>query len=1327
MPLPTSSRNTLITLQDAITDSPVYRANILHFDEQLDLLERWLETLSKHMKLYCDRLNKFNLETNLVCKKAIPVGIDDTLIDCNFTGAVIKSFSDALQTSLAFKTKLVSDLEDNFIQPLQQFVKTHLKEFKDFRRQHEKSLERYEAQLAKYTAQSKTKEASAVREEAFRLHEARKSYIRMSGQHVLRILHFRSILEHCLVEHFSAATLAHLSDLDGGTRVWQKLDSSLASWKQWLIDDKETCDFQLYALQTTRKGLENEYIQKVQPPRDLDRYVPSAVTTTRHSIDFSAPTEHGQTSYKWGYLFVRGSRSSWTRRWYFLYDGYFGSCHVSPSIKLKGAITMSERVSVLLCDIKPLGDVDRRFCFEVMCAQQPSFVLQAESEEEMRSWIAAFERSKRLMLQNEHAPEIVPETTTTQMDSTSPAIVMLSTTADVDKSTLANATSLTPLLVWEAAKSQMASNTAGSLSVPTSPTAPTHSQSLLMSSEPPQDSQVGSSWGIPWALVPSMFQSTDENGPDHIPAPGSAAPSTLADIDGHQVVWPNQNDDFGSLKVDILGYSIDMEAKNKELRRLFGGVATHEVVVYAFTGLLKKKPAPISEESVNTKELESPPSPSPIEPLEQEFNAHLTDSVKKPNSDFGFAYTGRAFITQETFWFYSCVLMTCVNTVAVRLKDILAIRLVRDPSLVNVGTSSHIAIAIDLAQSTSSLDNQGPLIITGLLDDIEVISERLRFAVDNAKSRDPLPLQSLYDILQHLSAATSKKKKTDQVTTIKVEPVKSASSPDFSTTLPVPDIIQPEPSTSPQPTKAEKKKRAHRKSTAADKKPLFPAKTGALATAMMAATVAGGNGFFDVNRVARIEEAQKQVKQKPVLNLDSTVDHASTDDLHPNTENGEKVQDDVDALPAHIKAPSGPCSCECTDHLEKMEKEIELPISAKRLYELMFSEEQTGPASNNSVWERKTIQSNSKDYRISSWESVDGQQQRVLKYVMPVSNPMVKVKEAEVVENQVILKKEDYIRYVVQISTKTAQLPYADVFVPSMRYCITWVSPTESKLVFHIGVKFVKSSMMKSIISKAALKGMAESVAMFAPILEDEAEKIAQESSKSSGLKPAGSLKRKARVASMRKKPEAAPEAPKEGLDKWMALAQDVAGTVMDVVTEIPFYVGVSIAGVVTIWILWIMLRAGSPSKSTLDLSQCSSMSNNRSVTSRAVYLRDLEDGLLKSKLQPAYLQSESFRTFLSTKTAPGREATPHEWSRERHHQFAVELLFSRERIAMLRHDTLVIFQLLNEVDAQLLENEYMNWLMDTRSKCSAPSGSPSSQKLLECEQIKHALKGFLE
>jgi hypothetical protein len=96
-------------------------------------------------------------------------------------------------------------------------------------------MEKYESQLAKYSALSKTKEPSAVREEAFRLHEARKEYVKMSGQHVLRILNFRSTLEHCLVERFTAATVAH-KDFYKDIQVWANLDAALSYWKQWLID-----------------------------------------------------------------------------------------------------------------------------------------------------------------------------------------------------------------------------------------------------------------------------------------------------------------------------------------------------------------------------------------------------------------------------------------------------------------------------------------------------------------------------------------------------------------------------------------------------------------------------------------------------------------------------------------------------------------------------------------------------------------------------------------------------------------------------------------------------------------------------------------------------------------------------------------------------------------------------------------------------------------------------------------------------------------------------------------------------------------------------------
>lgn len=46
---------------------------------------------------------------------------------------------------------------------------------------------------------------------------------------------------------------------------------------------------------------------------------------------------------------------------------------------------------------------------------------------------------------------------------------------------------------------------------------------------------------------------------------------------------------------------------------------------------------------------------------------------------------------------------------------------------------------------------------------------------------------------------------------------------------------------------------------------------------------------------------------------------------------------------------------------------------------------------------------------MTAWQKTDGKNERTLKYIIPVNNPMVKLKEAEVVEKQVIEKKEDYL------------------------------------------------------------------------------------------------------------------------------------------------------------------------------------------------------------------------------------------------------------------------------------------------------------------------------
>lgn len=84
-----------------------------------------------------------------------------------------------------------------------------------------------------------------------------------------------------------------------------------------------------------------------------------------------------------------------------------------------------------------------------------------------------------------------------------------------------------------------------------------------------------------------------------------------------------------------------------------------------------------------------------------------------------------------------------------------------------------------------------------------------------------------------------------------------------------------------------------------------------------------------------------------------------------------------------------------------------------------------------------------------------------------------------------------------------------------------------------------------------------------------------------------------------------------------------------------------------------------------------------------------------------------SYQVFLKLKKLEHSESIQdnsvydHQWFTVDHYHLAVDLNVSRERIAMLRHDLLTVFQVLNTLELQMVENEYMNWLLDTQLKCN--------------------------
>ncbi|KAI8081630.1 uncharacterized protein BX664DRAFT_197658 [Halteromyces radiatus] len=101
-----STQSTIITLYDAITDSPVYRASTLQFDKQLELFTVWVKNLAKETKSYAEKLKELN-ELTLSLTSKLDLTMYHYLLGSEMTFTAASSFTDALKTNLIFKTKMV--------------------------------------------------------------------------------------------------------------------------------------------------------------------------------------------------------------------------------------------------------------------------------------------------------------------------------------------------------------------------------------------------------------------------------------------------------------------------------------------------------------------------------------------------------------------------------------------------------------------------------------------------------------------------------------------------------------------------------------------------------------------------------------------------------------------------------------------------------------------------------------------------------------------------------------------------------------------------------------------------------------------------------------------------------------------------------------------------------------------------------------------------------------------------------------------------------------------------------------------------------------------
>ncbi|EAQ91219.1 hypothetical protein CHGG_03154 [Chaetomium globosum CBS 148.51] len=391
-----------VTLNEAALDSPTFRATAVHFSDQLDAIERWLENYVRSTsKLVHDVLALEDSVGSYLSKISPPTiasPVDSHVLDADYTVPALRRAADGARDWWGGILAVVRRLEPASVEPIRAYVQGELRTFRETRRILEAAQKTFDATLARYVGQSKTKEPSSLREDAFAVFETRRAYLKASLDYCQMAPQVRAGLDKLLVRVCADVgremrrTGGQAAGL-GGQNAW---GSELERIRGWAREMEMTESVFKREAQIARRDIGESTLAVYKPSRELEDYSISTVPFlgSKGPMSIQRGDQAAVISEKQGWLFLRvlsgkPVRTAWTRRWYYCRDGIFGWLIQGPQGVLQG-----DEIGVLLCSARPAVQEERRFCFEIKTKTQ-TIMLQAETQAQLIEWLEVFEVAKK--------------------------------------------------------------------------------------------------------------------------------------------------------------------------------------------------------------------------------------------------------------------------------------------------------------------------------------------------------------------------------------------------------------------------------------------------------------------------------------------------------------------------------------------------------------------------------------------------------------------------------------------------------------------------------------------------------------------------------------------------------------------------------------------------------------------------------------------------------------------------------------------------------------------------------------------------------------------
>lgn len=388
-----------VGLNEAALDSPTFRATATHLSEQIEAVERWLNGyVSSSSKLIHDIL-ALEDTINSYLSRTIPSAADG-VIDNDYTFLALKRVGDGSREYWMQMLSSMKRTDNTVVEPVRQFLVGDMRNFKEIRKSLETTQRTFDTTLARYASQSKTKEPSALREDAFAVFETRKAYLQASMDFCQLAPQLRFTMDKLLVKVCSEMWKEMKRSRDTATssvRYVHEMDRV----RGWAKEMEQSEGVFRRELQMARRDLGDTALAGCKPSRELEDYSTSTVAFlgSRGPVNLQPQDLAAVVSEKQGWLFLRTVtgkpvRHNWVRRWYYCRNGVFG--YLVPTAQ---GVLQGDEIGVLLCNAKPAPVEERRFCFEIKTKNQ-NMLLQAENQGELTEWLEVFEVTKKKVFED---------------------------------------------------------------------------------------------------------------------------------------------------------------------------------------------------------------------------------------------------------------------------------------------------------------------------------------------------------------------------------------------------------------------------------------------------------------------------------------------------------------------------------------------------------------------------------------------------------------------------------------------------------------------------------------------------------------------------------------------------------------------------------------------------------------------------------------------------------------------------------------------------------------------------------------------------------------